>query len=43
MEFISNFVSNVNWEALVQLSMVAAIMIAGPVVIFLLAASGGDL
>ncbi|HEY9908241.1 MAG TPA: photosystem II reaction center protein Ycf12 [Thermosynechococcaceae cyanobacterium] len=43
MESISEFASNVNWEALVQLSMVAAIMIAGPVVIFLLAFRGGNL
>lgn len=43
MEFLSEFISNVNWEALVQLTMVAAIMIAGPVVIFLLAANKGDL
>jgi hypothetical protein len=42
-ESISEFASNVNWEALVQLSMVAAIMIAGPVVIFLLAFRGGNL
>jgi hypothetical protein len=43
MEFISNVLNNVNWEAIVQLSMLAAIVIAGPVVIFLLAARGGDL
>lgn len=43
MEFISDLVGGVNWEALVQLTMVALIMIAGPVVIFLLAARGGDL
>jgi Photosystem II complex subunit Ycf12 len=43
MESISEFASNVNWEALIQLAMVASIMIAGPVVIFLLAFRGGDL
>lgn len=43
MEFITDVVSNVNWEAIVQLTMVAAIMLAGPIVIFLLAARGGDL
>ncbi len=46
MGFVSdllNVFGGVNWEALVQLTMVAAIMIAGPVVIFLLAARGGDL
>lgn len=35
--------SNVNWEAMIQLTMLAFIVIAGPVVIFLLAARGGDL
>lgn len=43
MEFIGDVLGNINWEAIVQLTMVAAIMIAGPVVIFLLAARGGDL
>lgn len=42
MEFLS-FVNNVNWEAIVQLTLVAAIMISGPVVIFLLAVRGGNL
>lgn len=35
--------SSVNYEAIIQLVLVAAIMISGPVVIFLLAAKGGDL
>lgn len=35
--------SSINWEAIVQLTLVGMIMIAGPVVIFLLAARGGDL
>lgn len=43
MEFIGDLLGGINWEAIVQLTMVAAIMIAGPVVIFLLAARGGDL
>ncbi|HEY9616484.1 MAG TPA: photosystem II reaction center protein Ycf12 [Microcoleaceae cyanobacterium] len=43
MEFISGLVGGINWEAIVQLTMLAAIVIAGPVVIFLLAARGGDL
>ncbi len=46
MDFINDLVSvfgGINWEAIVQLTMVAAIMISGPVVIFLLAARGGDL
>ncbi|MBD2038085.1 photosystem II reaction center protein Ycf12 [Phormidium sp. FACHB-592] len=30
-------------ESIIQLAMLAAVVIAGPVVIFLLAASGGDL
>jgi hypothetical protein len=46
MEFINGFldaITSINWEALVQLTLVAGIMIAGPVVIFLLYARGGDL
>jgi hypothetical protein len=43
MGFVTDFLGGVNFEAIVQLTMVAAIMIAGPVVIFLLAARGGDL
>lgn len=38
-----DLISNINWEAIAQLTLVAMIMIAGPVVIFLLAARGGDL
>ncbi|HEY9883174.1 MAG TPA: photosystem II reaction center protein Ycf12 [Thermosynechococcaceae cyanobacterium] len=30
-------------ESIIQLAMLAAVVIAGPIVIFLLAASGGDL
>jgi hypothetical protein len=37
------FLSNINFEAIIQLTLVAMIMIAGPVVIFLLAFRGGDL
>lgn len=33
----------INWEALLQVTLVGLIMISGPVVIFLLAARGGDL
>lgn len=36
-------ISNLNWEAIAQLTLVGMIMIAGPVVIFLLAFRGGDL
>lgn len=43
MDFISSFFSSINWEAIVQLTMLGGIAIAGPVVIFLLAARGGDL
>jgi hypothetical protein len=37
------FLSGINFEAIIQLTLVAMIMIAGPVVIFLLAFRGGDL
>jgi hypothetical protein len=37
------FLSSINFEAIIQLTLVAMIMIAGPVVIFLLAFRGGDL
>lgn len=43
MDFLTNFASNLNVEAIIQLTFVALIMIAGPVVIFLLAFRGGDL
>jgi hypothetical protein len=43
MGFVTDFLGGINFEAIVQLTMVAAIMIAGPVVIFLLAARGGDM
>lgn len=34
---------NINFEAIVQLAMLALILIAGPAVIFVLALRGGDL
>ncbi|MDB9315686.1 photosystem II reaction center protein Ycf12 [Spirulina sp. CS-785/01] len=37
------FITSLNWEVLFQLVFVSLIMIAGPVVIFLLAFNGGDL
>jgi Photosystem II complex subunit Ycf12 len=43
MEFVTGIFGGINWEAIVQLIFVASIMIAGPVVIFLLAFRGGDL
>jgi Photosystem II complex subunit Ycf12 len=46
MDFLSGIVDSVlgiNWEVVGQLSMVAMILIAGPVVVFLLAALRGNL
>ncbi len=46
MEFLNGVIDAVttfNWEVVGQLSMVAMIMIAGPVVVFLLAALRGNL
>jgi Photosystem II complex subunit Ycf12 len=37
------FLSNINFEAIAQLSVLAMVVIAGPVVVFLLAFRGGDL
>ena len=38
-----NFLGNVNWEVIAQLTILAGIVIAGPLVIFALAALKGDL
>jgi len=46
MDFITNlldFITNVNYEVIFQLIFVSLIMIAGPVVIFLLYTLKGDL
>lgn len=43
MDFLTGVIGGINWEAIAQLTLVAMIMIAGPVVIFLLAFRGGDL
>ena len=43
MEFISSFLGGINFELIAQLTMLAMIVIAGPVIVFLLAARGGDL
>jgi hypothetical protein len=46
MDFLSGLTSGLgglNVEAIAQLTFVALIMIAGPVVVFLLALRGGDL
>lgn len=37
------FLSNINFELIAQLTMLALIVIAGPVVILLLAARGGNM
>ncbi|MBK4732217.1 photosystem II reaction center protein Ycf12 [Oxynema sp. CENA135] len=43
MDFLTNLVNNLNFEAILQLTCLALVVISGPVVIFLLAARGGDL
>lgn len=42
MDFLSSL-GNINWEVIAQLTMLALIVIAGPVVIFLLYSLRGDL
>ncbi|NES19599.1 MAG: photosystem II reaction center protein Ycf12 [Symploca sp. SIO3E6] len=37
------FLGSINWELLAQLTMLALVVLAGPVVIFALAALKGDL
>jgi hypothetical protein len=46
MDFLTNFldpVAGLNWQVIFNLVFVSLIMIAGPVVVFLLAFRGGDL
>ncbi len=46
MDFLNSFLdafTSVNWEVIAQLTMIGLIIVSGPVVIFLLAARGGDL
>jgi Photosystem II complex subunit Ycf12 len=46
MEFITNLLNNLNGlniEPILQLTLVALVMLSGPVIIFLLAFRGGDL
>ena len=43
MDFITNIFSSIDWVLIAQLTMLALIVIAGPVVIFLLALRKGDL
>lgn len=38
-----DLISNLNWEVITQLTLVGMIMLAGPIVIFVLAFRGGDL
>jgi len=38
-----SFLNSINWEVIAQLTMLAAIVLAGPIVIFALAALKGDL
>ncbi|MBE9101006.1 photosystem II reaction center protein Ycf12/Psb30 [Vacuolonema iberomarrocanum] len=38
-----DFITNLNWEVIAQLTLVGLIMISGPIVIFVLAFRGGDL
>lgn len=37
------FLASINWDVIFQLLFVSLILVAGPVVIFLLAFNGGDL
>lgn len=43
MSFLSNFLGNINFELIAQLTMLAMIIIAGPTIVFLLFLRGGDL
>jgi Photosystem II complex subunit Ycf12 len=43
MDFILESFGAINWEVVAQLSMVGLIMVAGPVVIFVLAALRGNM
>ncbi|MBD1918697.1 MULTISPECIES: photosystem II reaction center protein Ycf12 [Cyanophyceae] len=43
MSFLSGFLSNINFELIAQLTMLAMIVISGPVIVFLLFLRGGDL
>jgi hypothetical protein len=43
MDFIADFFSNINFEVILQLTSVSLILIAGPVVVFILYAIRGDL
>ena len=43
MDLITGIATSLNWEVIFQLTFVSLILIAGPVVIVLLAFSGGDM
>ncbi|MGB3512375.1 MAG: photosystem II reaction center protein Ycf12 [Microcoleaceae cyanobacterium] len=43
MGFLTDFFSSINFETIAQLIMLAMVVIAGPVVIVLLALRGGDM
>ena len=43
MDFITNIFSNINFQIIAQLTMLALVVISGPVVIVLLATRGGDM
>ncbi len=43
MSFLSNILSNINFELIAQLTMLGMIVIAGPMIVFLLFLRGGDL
>ncbi|MBD1883443.1 MULTISPECIES: photosystem II reaction center protein Ycf12/Psb30 [Microcoleus] len=46
MDFITNLFSGmagVDYQLIVQVALLAAVVLSGPIVIFLLAAKGGDL
>ncbi len=46
MDFITDLfsgLSGVNYQLIVQVGLLAAVVLSGPIVIFLLAAKGGDL
>lgn len=43
MDFLIDLVSSVNWIVVLQLTSLALVVVAGPLVIFLLVARGGDM
>ena len=43
MDAALNIVSGVNWTVVLQLASVGLIVVAGPIIVFILAARGGNL